>query len=440
MALIRNFITSLDTVGRIKVFLTLAFLAMLAWLRLYGLGRWDLAVDEYYLAKSIISVSEDGLPSFPGGGYYFRGLLQQYLTVPIFLVTGDIEWSVRILPVICNILALPAIYLIGLKLKGPKVALACLFLFGLSLWEVEFARFGRMYVPFQTLFLWQVYLTLVYIDSENEKPLMGIAATCFIAVLVYEGAIFSILSAFFVLLVRKTETASIVRYLIIFSLITCIFLLLEFIDFRQAASTSVLGIDETGKSALLHLPVLLAGKFTFTFFHLLLLLAGLMVTIWLAVVHLKANPDFRSNPLQLVLFFLYVIGLITNQFLLSTMILASVLLLGASSHHSRKIISFLFSPILSLTWIWLFVWCTTSVFSTDISMEEFVGALKSTPQLVTTVIRPWIRSMPYHATILFVSFACLSVYLIMFDQASENRKLRIMVALTILLFFSHQLD
>ena len=51
--------------------------------RLYNLGHWELTQDEYYLVKSIESILDDGLPSFGCGGYYARGLLQQYLTAPL---------------------------------------------------------------------------------------------------------------------------------------------------------------------------------------------------------------------------------------------------------------------------------------------------------------------------------------------------------------------
>lgn len=434
MNLIRNFITNLDTVKSIKVSLSVAILAVLVFLRLYGLGRWDLAVDEYYLSKSIISIAENGLPSFPGGGYYIRGLLQQYLSVPIYILTGSMEWSVRIFPAICNILAFPAVYLIGLKLRGPTVAFVCLLLFGLSLWEIEFARFGRMYAPFQALFLWQVYLAIKYIDSESKKFLMGIFTICFFSIFVYEGAIFSILLAFLVLLIRKPDTAVYYRYLFIFFLITGAFFLLNFIDFRQAASTVALGIDEPGTSAPLYLPILLISNISFTFLNIFLLLVGLIGTAWMIILHLKKNPDVHQNPMQLILLCLYIVGLLTNQFLLSIMILSSALLLDSSRYNYGKIFSFLFSPILLLTWIWLFVWCTTSINSTDISFDEFVDASKSTPQLFTAVIWPWIRSMPFHAITLFTSFIGLSIYLIVFDYAFKNQVLRIMVALTILLF------
>jgi hypothetical protein len=434
MPLIRNFITNLDPVKGINVFLFVAILAVLVFLRLYGLGRWDLAVDEYYLSKSIISIAENGLPSFPGGGYYIRGLLQQYLSVPVYILTESIEWSVRILPAICNILAFPAVYLIGLKLKGPMVAFVCLLLFGLSLWEIEFARYGRMYAPFQALFLWQVYLAIKYIDSENEKLLMGIFSISFVSVFVYEGAIFSILLAFLVLLIRKPDTAVYYRYLFIALLTAIAFLLINFIDFRQAASTAAIGIEESGKSIPIYFPTLLISNISFTLVNIFLLLLGLIVTAWLIILHLKKNPDVYRDPMQIILSSLYVLGLLTNQFLLSIMILSSVLLLDFSRHNYRKFISFLFSPILLLTWIWLLVWSTTSINSTDISFDEFVDASKSTPQLFTAVIWPWLRSMPFHAITLFASFIGLSVYLIVFDIASENQKLQIVVALTILLF------
>ena len=61
--------------------LLLAAAAVLAGLygRFKGLGTWPLGVDEFYISRSIDNVLRSGLPRFPCGGYYTRGLLYQYL-------------------------------------------------------------------------------------------------------------------------------------------------------------------------------------------------------------------------------------------------------------------------------------------------------------------------------------------------------------------------
>ena len=48
-------------------------------IRLNGLGDWTLALDEYYIIASSENILKHGLPQFPNGGYYSRGILLQYL-------------------------------------------------------------------------------------------------------------------------------------------------------------------------------------------------------------------------------------------------------------------------------------------------------------------------------------------------------------------------
>jgi len=47
--------------------------------RFKGLGTWPLGVDEFYISRSIDFVLHTGLPEFPCGGIYPRGILYQYI-------------------------------------------------------------------------------------------------------------------------------------------------------------------------------------------------------------------------------------------------------------------------------------------------------------------------------------------------------------------------
>jgi hypothetical protein len=54
------------------VLLPAALLALYA--RFAGLGTWPLAADEHYMGESVRFILGSGLPAFPCGGYYVRGL------------------------------------------------------------------------------------------------------------------------------------------------------------------------------------------------------------------------------------------------------------------------------------------------------------------------------------------------------------------------------
>ena len=122
--------------------------------RLYALGESPLAIDEYYLAQSIRNILETGFPRFDCGGYYVRGLIQQYSTAVLNIVGIDMHVALRTITVLANIAAIPAVYLLGKRIGGFNAAVCACILFALSVWEIEIARFGRMYAPFQAIFVW----------------------------------------------------------------------------------------------------------------------------------------------------------------------------------------------------------------------------------------------------------------------------------------------
>ena len=85
------------------------------YIRLKGLGKWPLAVDEYYIIQSAQNIIQHGLPQFTNGGYYDRGILMQYLIVPLLQLGIKPEFAGRIIPLLSNLVAIPALYLIAKK-------------------------------------------------------------------------------------------------------------------------------------------------------------------------------------------------------------------------------------------------------------------------------------------------------------------------------------
>jgi hypothetical protein len=131
------------------------------WARFTGLGFSSLAADEYYFVRSIRRILATGIPAFESGGYYVRGLLVQYLTVPAMWLTGSEELAVRIPSALFGLAAAFMAYLYGRRTIGRPWALALAAMLLLSSWEVEFSRFGRMYAGFQ-------FLTLALLVSLHD--------------------------------------------------------------------------------------------------------------------------------------------------------------------------------------------------------------------------------------------------------------------------------
>ncbi len=140
-------------------------------IRFKGLGRWPISnSDEYFMAKSVGQILTNGFPKFDTGGYYVRGIIQQYLS-SILIISGlKAEFALRLITVVSNLLAMPPLYLIGKRVSGTTVAVGTLTLFSLSVWTIEISRFARMYAPFQALFIWYFYfLFKYYIDRDNRS-------------------------------------------------------------------------------------------------------------------------------------------------------------------------------------------------------------------------------------------------------------------------------
>ena len=173
------------------------------YIRLKGLGTWPLALDEYYIIKASENILEHGLPQFINGGYYERGLLMQYLIAPLLAFGVKAEFAGRIITVIANLVAIPALYLIAKRIGNQHIAAIVVVIFSLSIWEIEFARFARMYTPFQTIFIWYIYFALKDFEAKDFTNFKWLIFLSVLGVFIYEGSIFLALLNFIPFVVLK---------------------------------------------------------------------------------------------------------------------------------------------------------------------------------------------------------------------------------------------
>ncbi|MEW6001537.1 MAG: glycosyltransferase family 39 protein, partial [Nitrospirota bacterium] len=182
----------------LSVFLLMVIsIAFGAYTRFKGLGNWPLATDEFYTAMSVKNILTEGLPKFETGGYYLRGILFQYIESLFSLVGGFDEGTLRVLPVVCNLLSLPAIYLLGRVLGNRLIGFVAVTLISLSVWEIEFSRFIRMYTVFQTIFLWFIYFLYDVIINRNTSSYKWLYVLTILALFVHEAVVFMSLLLFF---------------------------------------------------------------------------------------------------------------------------------------------------------------------------------------------------------------------------------------------------
>ena len=73
--------------------------------RFKNLHAAPLAVDEFFIVRSVENVLQHGVPRFDCGGYYTRGLLLQYLAALLQLLGISGEIAPRLISAVSSVLA-----------------------------------------------------------------------------------------------------------------------------------------------------------------------------------------------------------------------------------------------------------------------------------------------------------------------------------------------
>ena len=93
--------------------------------RFKGVGKWPFSGDEFHTAQSVRNILSHGVPGFPCGGYYVRGILLQYLMALSTLFGVSEEFGFRAVTVFFNLLSIPAVYLLAKKAFKINVKRYC---------------------------------------------------------------------------------------------------------------------------------------------------------------------------------------------------------------------------------------------------------------------------------------------------------------------------
>jgi hypothetical protein len=155
--------------------------------RFKGIGLWPLGVDEFYTSRSIDHVLLTGWPRFPCGGYYTRGLLFQYVVAGLRWSGLLPEFAGRFVSAVCSVAVWPAIYLIARRIQGSVAGWVVVIILAVSIWEIEMARFLRMYAPFQAVFTWYLVFYLRYVVDRDTAALRWMIGLSVLGVLTWEG-------------------------------------------------------------------------------------------------------------------------------------------------------------------------------------------------------------------------------------------------------------
>lgn len=394
-----------------------AFLAGL-YGRFKGLGAAPLGVDEFYVSRSVDNILRTGLPEFLCGGYYNRGPLYQYLAGAIRMLGWSAEAAPRLVSALFSVAALPAVYLLGRRIHGKTVGLLAVIVLCLSTWEIEMARFARMYAPFQAVFVWYLLFFLNYMRDADRRSLVAMIALSLIGVLIWEGgALLGIVNLLPPLLRHREGRLRREDYVYIGAMLALFVVLytLAVLDLRTYADTPAyadwyrLAPTDPGTDAVRALGIQLPTSIFWV------ALAALPVAAWLA--SLRWIWSLRSRWLAACGLLVAATAALAHQLLIAVAVLALLLLAGLINWRElieRPARLYLASLVLSALY-WLSVGFGTDAWTAGATHPSFaqlaqILALKlfGFPNVIDEIMRPWGRTMPLWSLCLFGALAGLT--------------------------------
>ena len=418
--------------------------------RFWGLGKWPLAIDEYYFARSVQNVLRYGIPQFPCGGMYARGLLLQYAAAALQWTGLSAELAPRLIAAVASLVALPAVYKIGRRLGGPETGLLAVAVLGLSVWEIEIGRLGRMYAPFQALFAWYVVFFLEYVIDRKRRALAPLLILSFLGVATWEGGIFLVLTNFLPPFIAHPDGRLSRRdwlYLAGCSLLLVPAYVLTMADLRFMGSEPMLPLDyveppDTPSLSRLDTAVM---PWTRLHAHIGWVIAALLPAAlvgYAAVRELRTQLTPSAKPLALLGILLILCCAALHQFELAAGLLVVFILLGILD--GRVLVSPSSRPLHVALLACLLFWTAFALSTHDwhtaglspvrtvfLLGYEFVRV----PDTMRQIAMPWARTVPLLALGLFVlaGASCLRA-LVRFEDTSFIE--RVLLALFVVLLLA----
>jgi Dolichyl-phosphate-mannose-protein mannosyltransferase len=386
--------------------MAVATVALLAGLygRFKGIGTWPLSVDEFYISRSIDNVLRWGLPRFSCGGYYSRSLLYQYMVAGIRLFGMPPELAGRLVAGAFSLAVLPAAYLLGKRVQGSLAGWLTVIILCVSIWEIEMARFARMYAPFQAVFTWYLVFYLRYTVDKNLAALGWMIGLSVLGVLTWEGgALLGIANLLAILLAHEHGRlkAADWRRLAGLLLVLLVLLILATQDPRGFAQAPT---EEAGEANGL------AGRVQFAATWLAPLrqhvgwVCGWLLSSLLACASLRWIWAYRQRWLAAAGLFAALAAAAVHLFTITAGIIALMLLMGLIDRRElagRQARYFILSLVsFFVFWLAFDLWLGSG--PTDTAVRSVAGAaappviqhLFGFPDVYDSVVRPWGRTLP----------------------------------------------
>jgi len=383
--------------------------------------------DEYYIAKSVHNILEYGVPKYALGGYYTRGLIYQYLSTLLLLTGFNEVFALRIIPVVFNILSIPAIYLLAKKINGKVLIASIIFLFCFSILEIEYSRLARYYTPFQMLFLWYIYFLYKTVVESDNKFFKWMLLLSIASMFMYEGSIFLVVLNFvpFVLSKKKISLSRLAYVVIIF---IAAFLYLK-IDFRNLGVTNYLPndvqlINYDDNIAPIDLPHIFIQTFSSINWYLLLLIPLISILFYGSYILKKTN----EKKIGLIFFCFALLSLFNLYGIISISFVLLFLIGWIKFEHLRSKSFYFLVAVLFINFFFYLIYGLTSHSwyrffpeESHISINKLFWVFINYPNFYEKIIIPWLKPMPFFIVFTFL-FVVGYLVILLFKSKNGNDK------------------
>jgi hypothetical protein len=397
--------------------------------RFKGIGTWPLGVDEFYISRSIDNVLRFGLPKFPCGGFYTRGLIFQYTVAGLRMCGWSPEFAGRFIAGVSSLLVLPAAYLLGKRIQGTLAGWLAVIILCVSVWEIEMARFARMYAPFQAVFAWYLVAYLRFTVEKHAAALWWMIALSVLGVLTWEGGALMGLANIFAILVshqngrlRAVDWRRLAGLCVL--LVPLVLATRDLRGFAEAPETQTHVLEGSSGT------VESASAWFAPLWQHPLWACGLLLPLLLVVLELKWIAGFRDRWLVAAGLCLVLLAAACHLFLVAGATLLLMLLVRLVDWRElgdRRARYFW----LALGGFLLF-WIVCGAASGALAVQRFVGF----PDIYDDIVRPWGRTLPIlslgiSALLLYASWNAVKSMQAAADPVAALLSLTIFIALAI---------
>ena len=379
--------------------------------RFKGIGLWPLGVDEFYLSRAVDNVLRTGLPGFPCGGYYNRGLAFQYVVAGLRLLGSSPEFAGRFAAGIASLAVLPAAYLLAKRFQGSLAGWLVAIILCASIWEIEMARFGRMYAPFQAVFAWYLLAYLRFTVDKNAAGLRWMIGLSTLGVLTWEGGVLlGLANIFAVLLLHENGrlTPKDWRRIALLSVLLIAFFLITRDIRGLTAPPAEDSVIEPPTS-----PFHFAALWLAPFWQHAAWACTLLIPVVLAIPAVRWTTSFRGSWLAFGGLCAALVAAAAHAFLLVASLLMLMLLMRIIDLRALgwQRARYFWLTLGAFFVIWALAgaadgliahgWTATS------TLAETARQLFGFPNIYDHVLRPWLRTLPILSLGLFAAFVFL---------------------------------